>query len=239
MNNATELYISGEYANQHLDWHLSDASNKVKDILSYLQLVVEISAKDNLRIGDIGAGVGGVLHESIKVLKDKYSNLRISGTGFEISPSAVEKSRKIFPNLDIQQKAFEKSDTGFDVVMFIDVLEHLENPWEMLRIARETSEFMIIRQPLIENFSTFRQNQYRLQKETWGHIAYFNYYSFIDMAQTTGWKPIKLDLCPPWNLEGENKGKASLLNKSLVKINHIMASYLLSGFYLNGVFQRF
>ncbi|MEH1789731.1 MAG: methyltransferase domain-containing protein [Nostoc sp.] len=239
MNDATHLYITGNYGIQHSDWHLSDAPNKVKDIITALQLIIENSNKSSLKIADIGCGVGGVLNETVKLLNQNYPHLELTAIGFEIASSAVEVSRQLFPTLDIRQKAFERCDGCFDLVMFIDVLEHLENPWEMLRIARDTSEYIAVRQPLLENFSTFRYNNYRNEREHWGHIGYFNYHSFMDMTQATGWKPIKLDLCPCWELAGDNKGRASLLHKFLVKTNRIMASYVLSGFYLNGVFQRY
>ena len=238
MNDATQLYTTGEYGIQHSDWHLADAPNKVKDISAALKSLIERTRKPNLKIADIGSGVGGVLHETIKLLNHNYPNIEITGIGFEIASTAIETSRKIFPELDIRQKAFDHTDGRFDLVMFIDVLEHLENPWEILRIAKDSSEYMIIRQPLLENFSTFRHQNYQNQREHWGHIAYFNYHSFMDMTQSIGWEPINLDLSAPWELEGKDKGRASSAHKFLVKTNRVMASYFLSGFYLNGLFQK-
>jgi len=238
MNDATQRYINGDYGIQHSDWHLADSPNKVKDIAPALKFIAENIDNCSIKIGDIGSGVGGVLNETVKVLKQDYPHLNVTAIGYEIASSAVETCRSLFPTLEIRQKAFDDSDGCFDLVMFIDVLEHLENPWELLRIARNTSEYMVVRQPLLDNFSTFRHNNYRDQRQHWGHISYFNYYSFIDMAYATGWLPVKVDLCAGWELAGEKKGKASFLHKFLVNTNRLMSSYFLSGFYLNGVFKR-
>jgi|GEM_PF-6008231 len=238
MSSSTDLYISGNYGLQHQDWHLSDAPYKVEDLMPSL-LIAANSVENNLfRIADIGAGVGGVLAECTQRITKAIKHLECEAVGFEISPFAVDIGRKLFPNIDLRQKTFESSDGPFDVLMFVDVLEHLENPWELLRIANKSSEYMIIRQPLLENFSTFRHNNYHNQREEWGHIAYFNYYSFMDMAYATGWKPIKVNLLANWELSGKEKKRASLFNRLIVKSNRVLASYLISGFYLNGIFKK-
>lgn len=238
MIDATHLYTTGDYGIQHQDWHLADAPNKVQDIFAGLQAVVETSGKTKLKVADIGTGVGGVLAETAKQLRQSYPNLEVTPIGFEIAPSAVEVGRQLFPDLDIRQKPLEQSDGPFDLVMFIDVLEHLENPWEMLRLARATGDYMVIRQPLLESFSTFRHNNYQDQREHWGHIGYFNYHSFIDMAATTGWKPLQVNLCASWELAGNQKTSVSPLHRLLTNTNRLMASHFFSGFHLNGAFQR-
>ncbi|MDZ8052245.1 MAG: class I SAM-dependent methyltransferase [Aulosira sp. ZfuVER01] len=239
MVEAINLYTSGEYGLRHRDWHLDDATYKVRDIMPALKAAIASINSDVLRIADVGAGVGGVVVETVKQLTQNYQNLAVDAVGFEISPYAVKAGRELFPNLDLHQKFFESSDGPFDVVLFIDVLEHLENPWEMLRIARDNSRYIIVRQPLLDNFSTFRHNNYSNQRETWGHIGYFNYYSFMDMTKATGWQPIKVDLVASWEL-AENQGQAiSPIHSFFTKTNRIMASHFLSGFYLNGLFQRY
>jgi hypothetical protein len=165
--------------------------------------------------------------------------LKVEGIGFEVSQFAVEAGRKLFPHLDLRQKFFELTDGNFDAVLFVDVLEHLENPWDLLRRARATSEYMIVRQPLLENFSTFRHNNYRNQRQEWGHIGYFNYNSFMDMAIASGWKSFKVELLADWELAGHLGRHVSPLHKLFARANRKMASYLLSGFYLNGAFRRF
>jgi SAM-dependent methyltransferase len=240
MTKATDLYTSGDYGLKHQDWHLEDAPSKVDDIMPALLAVVESIQSDTVKIADVGAGTGGVVAEIVNQLAQIDTNLTVDATGFEISPVAIQTGREIFPDLDLREKFFEPSDGPFDVVLFVDVLEHLENPWEMLRIAHDASEYMIVRQPLLDNFSTFRHDNYCDQREHWGHINYFNYRSFIDMAKATGWKPLKVDLLASWELtENKNKGQqVSPLHSLVTGAARLMASYFISGFYLNAAFQR-
>ena len=237
-SDATSLYTEGEYLEQHPDWHLPDAPGKAMDLMTGLLAVVDSRKSNTFKIADIGAGVGGVLVEVVKQLNQIRPSLTVEGVGFEVSAFAVDAGRKLFPNLDLRRKFFEITDGTFDAVLFVDVLEHLENPWDLLRKARATSEYMIVRQPLLESFSTFRHDNYRNQRQEWGHIGYFNYNSFIDMATAAGWKPFKVELLAAWELAGHRSRHVSPLHKLLVRANRRMASYLLSGFYLNGAFQR-
>jgi SAM-dependent methyltransferase len=239
MTRSIDLYTSGDYALKHQNWHLEDAPNKASDIMPALLAVVESRRSQTLRIADIGAGTGAVIVEVVKRLSQTEKNLRVDAVGFEISPFAVQTGGKLFPDLDLREKFFESSDGLFDLVLFIDVLEHLENPWEILRTAHDASQYMIVRQPLLDNFSTFRHDNYCNQRDHWGHIAYFNYRSFMDMTKATGWKPLKVDLLASWELS-ENRGKRfSPIHYLFNKVNRLMASYFFSGFYLNAAFERF
>jgi SAM-dependent methyltransferase len=238
MTQAVDLYLSGDYGTSHETWHLQDAVHKVQDILPAMLAVIHTLPDSKLRVADVGAGAGGVSAELTQQVSKMSPKINLCLTGFEISSYAIEMGRKRFPELDLRQKFFDSADGPFDVVLFIDVLEHLENPWQMLRTARETSEFMVVRQPLLNSFSTFRHDNYKNQRETWGHIAYFDYQLFLDMARATGWEPFKVDLVAPWELNGNHQHFGSPINSVLTKWNRILASYLLSGFYLNGAFRR-
>jgi SAM-dependent methyltransferase len=234
--NAVVLYASDGYAEKNPSWHLEDAPAKVGDILPACRAAIMDSGLATIRIADIGSGAGGVLNETLKQLRDAFPVLRIEGVGFEVSPFAIAKGREKFPQLDIREKFFSADDGPFSIALLVDVLEHLENPWEMLRTARATSRYLVVRQPLEEGFSFFRHNAYSKQREAFGHIGYFNWHSFLDMASATGWEPLKVDLLAAWEL-GTSRGSPSLLKRLFTNANRLMASHFLSGFYLVGAFR--
>lgn len=232
-----DLYTGGDYAKKHPDWHLEHSPAKAKDLTPGLLAAVDLAGKSTFRLGDIGAGTGAVLDAAMKVLKTERPKVELEGVGFEISPDAVQLAATHFPHLTVRQKFFEGSDGPFDAVMFVDVLEHVENPWDLLRSARQASATMLVRQPLLDGFSTFRHRNYEHQRTHWGHISYFNFRSFMDMAGACGWKPLKVDLVAPWDLATTpNREGATFLNRSITRWNREMASFILSGFYLNGAF---
>jgi hypothetical protein len=229
MKVAQDLYISGKYGDQHEGWHIADSPYKAKDILPNLKIAAQNSQTGSLKIAEIGAGVGGVLSECTKQLSSHFPLVKTE---------AVQKGRELFSNLEFRQEFFNGSDSSFDVTMFIDVLEHVENPWELLRNACSCSKYLIVHQPLLESFATFRHQNYCNQREEWGHIGYFNYYSFIDMAVATGWEPLNIRLLPPWELSSARVKKPSILHTALVKWNRVLASQFISGFYLSGIFKQ-
>lgn len=238
-NTSKNLYIDGDYAAMHPDWHLEDAPGKAIDIFPALGFVVECyNGKNMLKIADVGAGVGGVLSEVGKLVSASYPHLNVDLTGFEISPQAVNKGRELFPLLDLRHKYFEAEDGPFDIVMLIDVLEHLENPRDILRAAISCSDYLVVRQPLVESFSSYLQNRYRSEREIYGHINHFNCRSFVDLLSSVGWETVKVDLVPWWELATPQQFKASFIRKLTCKFNRTITSYLLGDYNLIGAFKR-
>ena len=58
------------------------------------------------------------------------------------------------------------------------------------------------------------------------------------MAAATGWKPLQVEVVPPWQLAINRGQRPSLAARTLLRFNRPLASFLISGFYLNGVFER-
>ena len=234
------VYTEGQYAAQHPDWHLTDAPWKAQDIWPGLVAIIDsLPAGQPLRLADVGCGAGGVLAEVLKLIKSQYPEVVVHAIGFEISADAVALARTNFPELEVRQKFLNPSDGPFDAVMFVDVLEHVENPRELIRIARATARHMLIRQPLLGGLSTFRHNNYRDQRQHWGHIEFFDYRLFMDIAESCGFKPLKVTLQAPWELAGvTTPDRVVPLKRLITRWNRIMSSFFIAGFYLNGAFMR-
>jgi hypothetical protein len=91
-------------------------------------------------------------------------------------------------------------------------LEHLENPWELLRAAQATAPYLIVRQPLLPSMGTFLRNAYARQRAGEGHIGHFDYYKFIDMTESCGWSLLDVRLLAFWELPS-NRDRAKLTRK--------------------------
>lgn len=232
---AIEQYLGGEYKSRHPDWHSAESAGKAADLQAGLEAMLRDSPQEKWKITDVGAGVGGVLDETMKRMANIQPGVELEGCGIEISSQAIAMAAQRFPHLKMQEKFFEPSDGPIDAVMFVDVLEHVENPWELLRAARSAARYMLVRQPLLEGFSTFRHRNYQLQRQDWGHIGFFSYHFFLDMTAAAGWEPLRIDLRPPWELTGNSK-RPGQLQKLFADLDRVTASFFISGFYLNGVF---
>jgi hypothetical protein len=231
------IYTDGAYAQQHPDWHLGDAPTKAADVIKGVRAVANALGGKKIVLADVGAGVGGVLEELMKMLGGQTPAVEIEPIAFEISEQASAEARRRFPGIDVRQKFLDRTDGPFDATMFVDVLEHVENPWELLRTAHAVSKYLIVRQPLLGNFSRFRHDNYRDQRLTWGHISLFNSRSFADMTTATGWKPLEIEVLAPWELAGHS-GRAGVLSKMMLRMSRAMASFFVDGFYLVGAYER-
>jgi hypothetical protein len=228
-------YTDGDYAARHPGWHITDAPHKAQDVLPGLLAISDDCQLKTLRIADVGAGVGGVIVELKKLFESARPGSSLEATAFEVSPDCIERARELFPSLDMRQKLLESSDGPFDVILLADVLEHVENPWELLRTARAAARYLLVRQPLLESFSTFRHNNYGNQFKEWGHIFFFNHRSFLEISRQSGWQPLKIDLLAPWELHPP--AQPNIIKRSLLRMNRLMCSYFMSGFYVVGAFK--
>ncbi|HWP23582.1 MAG TPA: class I SAM-dependent methyltransferase [Candidatus Binatia bacterium] len=88
---------------------------------------------DGARVLDIGCHTGGFG----RMLKHKGCVV----TGMEINAKAAERARRVIDDVvmgDIEEDAsWNPLSSGFDVILFLDVLEHCREPENVLRAARE------------------------------------------------------------------------------------------------------
>ena len=230
---AGERYTGDAYVNIHQNWHLGDSEGKAAELAPLFRALPEALA--GLTVVDVGTGAGGVPHALSMLLAPDSPTF----VGYEISEHAIRLGRDKFGDaVELRQRSFGERDGPFDVVMFIDVLEHLENPWEMLRHARGVARYMVVRQPLLDNFGVFRHDKYRAQRDELGHITFFNHRSFLDIVTATGWKPLVTELLPPWRLsQPAPAGRLRPLKQLATRVAPVTSSFLMEGFYLNALFQ--
>lgn len=230
---ASVKYTDGDYAARHPDWHILDAEVKANALLPYVKALAELCS--NPLICDVGTGVGGVPAALTRMFSSAEAS-RPRYVGFEPSEYAARRGRKMHPGLEIRNKPLEELDGPFDATLFVDVLEHLENPWEMLRLARRVSRYLLVHQPLLDNFGLFRRNKYEQQRRDLGHISFFNHASFVDMTAATGWRPYALALIAPWQT-GVAGGPLLPVKRLLRRVAPEATSFMLEGFYLDGLFE--
>src|SRR6266566_9482186 len=135
------MYTSGKYAAKHPNWHVEDSLWKAKQI-------IRMMAQNNIvpkTICEVGCGAGEIL----KQLQENMDN-QCTLWGYEISPQAFElcKSRENeklhFELADIRQE----KDAVFDLILLIDVIEHLEDYFSFLREIKAKSRYKMLHIPL-------------------------------------------------------------------------------------------
>ena len=244
LNNDDELvgdtsyvYSSGQYWAEHPEWMAEHKPPKAKDVVPALITMVDDSRLKELTIADVGGGTGATIVAVIELLKEIRPELTVRPVVFDIAGNAIERGRQLYPHIEFRQECFNARSGKFDAALLVDVLEHLENPWELLRAVRVAAPYLIVRQPLLTSVGTFLRNAYAHQRVGEGHIGHFDYYKFIDMAESCGWSRLDVQLLAFWELPS-NRDRASLYKKMLFALHRPLASVLISGSYLTGAFKK-
>jgi ubiquinone/menaquinone biosynthesis C-methylase UbiE len=178
-----DIYSEGEYLEKHPTWHREDSlwkANHISKILSDNQVKVG-------SLLEIGCGAGKILQELKHALPDSTKI-----TGIEISPQAYEIATNENPgSIKFINGSFESldSDNRFDVVMMIDVFEHVEDYYGFLKEARRFGRKFVFHIPLDISVQTvFRSAPLGRKRRNLGHIHYFNTVTAIQTLEHSGYK---------------------------------------------------
>jgi SAM-dependent methyltransferase len=178
-NSAGEsIYTDGSYlAKTGGTWHLEDSLFKAQRIASMLARHNEV--KPNT-ICEIGCGAGGILAELQKMLPN-----HVAFTGYDISPQAHALSAQ-FSNPRCQfilGDAFADA-SNYDLVLVIDIIEHVEDYFSFLRHAREKGDWKLYHIPLdVHVLGTLRGDNLW---DTVGHLHLFTIETALKALQHTG-----------------------------------------------------
>ena len=184
-------------------------------------------------ICEVGCGAGEILNQ----LSIHYGQ-EIDFIGYEISPQAFEICRKkskknlTFKLEDILKDQNEK----YDIIMAIDVIEHIEDYYNFLRKLREKAKYKIYHIPLDLSVQTvFRSSPIMNGRKFVGHIHYFTKETALESLKDTGHEIIDF-FYTRGLLELPNRGwKADLLRvprKLLFIVNKDLSVRVLGGYSL-------
>jgi SAM-dependent methyltransferase len=180
---ATDRYIGKAYATSRPNWHDEDAAWKASQI-------IELLARNSLRphrIGDIGCGAGGVLQSLIKDL-----DTDAVGQGFDISPYAISMAmEKTAPNLTYDLADFLTTDhTGYDLLLCIDVFEHIEDYFGFLKQLRTRARYFVFHIPLDMNVKGLLRNHHLTERREVGHLHYFDFQTALCTLRDAGYEVV-------------------------------------------------
>lgn len=185
-----DRYLSGEYLIETGGtWHLEDAPFKAGQVVKMLQ-------RAGLKPGticDIGCGAGGVLAR----LVDEFPSSRTL-VGYEISPDAIELcKRRVAPRVEFRCGDAFTDDEKFDLVLVLDVVEHVEDCFAFLRKARLKGEYKCYHIPLeISVLLSFREGRVLESWRKVGHIHRFSVATALEALRYTGHEIVDHFLTP-------------------------------------------
>lgn len=226
------FYTSGEYLEKWPTWHVEISPWQVRQI----RCMMERNHLAPKTICDVGCGAG-------EILKQLQTYMSVDSTfwGYEISPQAFElcqsraNERLHFKLADFTQE----QDVFFDLVLIIDVIEHVQDFISFLRAIKSKASYKILHIPLDMAAKTIIQSRIIDMLEDHGHIHYFTKDIALRMLQDIGYNVLdyfyttpSTDL-PTNDTRGEIRRQAMRLpRKLLFSINHDLAALTLGGYSL-------
>jgi len=186
------IYTDGDYLKNNPTWDVEDAPWKA-DLIFHMIQKHHIDPKT---ICEIGCGCGEILHQ-LQLKLPATTQL----TGYEISPQAYElcKERSNDNLLFYLKNYCGETDSSYDLILLIDLIEHLEDYFRFLREIRKKSQYKILHIPLeLFVLSAFHPPFLLKQKKKVGHLHFFSKdlalqmlrdleYEIIDYSYTAGY----------------------------------------------------
>lgn len=175
------IYTGGEYLQNNPTWHEEDSPWKAKQILRML-------ARNDIHpasVCEVGCGAGEILNQLYTALPED-----VTFTGYEISPQAheiarqKEQERLRFYLRDI----LAEKDIQFDLLLAIDIFEHIEDCYGFLRGIREKAAYKIFHIPLdISVQRVLLAGPILKRRREVGHIHYFTKETALATLEDTGY----------------------------------------------------
>jgi SAM-dependent methyltransferase len=180
-NKLESIYTSGKYLEVTGSWHAEDAHWKAAQI----KAMIDRNHLQPKTIAEIGCGSGAVVHElsGLAGLQD----VRLEG--YDISPQAMELARQLVSDRIrfFQQDLLASDDRKyFDVLLVIDVFEHVPDYMGFVEKCKGKAEFKIFHIPLDIHVSSVLRSAFIKNRYTIGHIHYFTAESAVATLRDTG-----------------------------------------------------
>ncbi|PSB32742.1 methyltransferase domain-containing protein [Chlorogloea sp. CCALA 695] len=177
-----QLYTQGKYLDNNPTWDVEDSPWKAQEIFKMIE-------KNDLKItsiSEVGCGAGEILNQLYTKMPE---NVQFSG--YEISPQAGklcrdrEKDRLNFYLTDITKD----ENAFYDLILCIDVVEHIEECFSFLRQISTKSRYQIFHIPLdLSVSSILRVSPILSAREKVGHIHYFSKETALAILKDTGYE---------------------------------------------------
>lgn len=157
---------NSEYLKNNPGWH-SDLSWWKAD------KIIKMINRNNLSFSsvvEVGCGAGEILNQLHQKLPDKT----IQFHGYEIAPDAIKLCRqREKERLNYFQEDLTVKDVQYDLLLMIDVFEHVEDYFGFIRKCASKAEYKMYHIPLDLCSITVRKNQLIGLRKSIGHIHHF------------------------------------------------------------------
>lgn len=224
IKDSQQLYTSDLYLKNNPSWHEEDAPKKAA-------IIEQLIKRNKIEIGsfcEVGCGSGEILVTLSKKFKEATFH------GYDISENAIKIAKpKENSNIKFECKDISKNkiDLKHDLLLIIDVIEHIENYFAFLRDVRYLSKHTIFHIPLdMALWTLFREKMLIESKSRVGHIHNFTEDFILEILQDNGYKIVdKIYTEPMYNKTTLKQNVVELIRKILFRISKRLCSKTMGG----------
>jgi cyclopropane fatty-acyl-phospholipid synthase-like methyltransferase len=199
-----DIYKDGEYLKKNPTWHVEESPFKAK----YIREILRRNRLSPKTVCEAGCGAGEVLRQlQLQMGADREF------WGYDISPQAIEFCKP----RENDKLHFKLADLGkergvyFDLLLILDVVEHLEDYFTFLREIRPQAKHKIFHFPLdLSVQAVLRERGLMTRREQHAHLHYFSKDTALQTLTDTGYQVLDYFYLPRSNEIGP-----TLLQKAL------------------------
>jgi hypothetical protein len=216
-------YLSGDYLSNNPTWHTEDSPWKAGQILRALR-------RNKLRprnICEVGCGAGAILEEL-----QQQMDPACYFWGYEVSPQAFELCRtRANQRLQFAFEDFTKwQGQLFDLVLVMDVIEHLEDYFDFLRAIITKGEHKLFHIPLEVTVNNVLNSRFIKENfRSCGHLHHFSKDIAIQNLKYLGYTILDAFYTPWFERPGESSFATFLIRKLLFGTRPDFAVKILGG----------
>ena len=186
--NSNNMYVSGEYIRRNPTLDVEDTQWKLTKTFPFIDKWLHEIPSTRVKVLDVGGGAGLFLKGISEYLTAK--NIRVEQYALDLSREMLEIQKRNNPDIkEIFEGSIEKTsfdDKEVDLVLMIDVIEHVPDAGAALKELRRISKYAIFKVPLENNLYYNVLNLIkggRLRRDIFQNVGHLNYYTFRKLSR--------------------------------------------------------
>lgn len=176
----SDVYKDGTYLRLNPGWHAEDSAWKVAKIAQ----IIDRNRLKPKTIAEVGCGTGQNLHKLSKI----YPGTEFYG--FDVSQVVSELWDTSSPHVHLSLADFSQQKERYDILLVIDVVEHIEDYIGFLRSIRPRADHFVFHIPIEMTAQQVLRDIQLHTRATYGHIHYFSKATAIAALEDAGYRVI-------------------------------------------------
>lgn len=221
-------YNDGSYRENNPDWHATDSGWKAERIAA----ILASNSVEYHSCVEVGCGAGRVLaHLAERMPGRRYTGYDISSDAATLWRSAPQTSSVSYHHGD-----FTSSSEIYDLLLLIDVFEHVEDYMSFLRKLSKRARWFVFHIPLEMHISALLRDRQLHSRRQVGHLHYFSRATALATLEDTGYRIVKAEYTDLSQETQEGRrtltGLANLVRAGVQTISTDLAAKLIGGYSL-------